>query len=144
VKKVILILLFLSLLSGLARSEVLIVLKNGQSFTWVSYTEDEVRYCTWKDVGRRVCISKADVVSFTDIRNKKPLEGLSYDPVDEVWLEKETTERESPRDESEIMNEGNDQDADKRAAEDRKDAFRKAVEKDYKKRYYPSKYYNRR
>jgi hypothetical protein len=144
VKKVILILLFLSLLSGLARSEVLIVLKNGQSFTWVSYTEDEVRYCTWKDVGRRVCISKADVVSFTDIRNKKPLEGVSYDPVDEVWLEKETTERESPRDESEIMNEGNDQDADKRAAEDRKDAFRKAVEKDYKKRYYPSKYYNRR
>lgn len=143
-KKVILIFLFLSLLSGLAHSEVLIVLKNGQSFTWVSYTEDEVRYCTWKDVGRRVCISKADVGSFTDIRNKKPPEGLSYDPADEAGLEKEASKRESPQDESKKVDNVNDQDTDRKVLEDRKDAFRKAVEKDYKKRYYPSKYYNRR
>lgn len=118
--------------------------KKGQSFTWSAYTEDESRYCTWKTVGRIVCISKAEVVSITEVKKNEPPEGLGYSLPGEESLEKEESDFEDLQTDSEMVKGSDDHDSDESTLKDRKEAFRKAVEKDYKKRYYPSKYYDRR
>lgn len=56
------------LLLSPAFTEVEITMKNGKTFTWVSYTEENGHYCTIKEFGS-FCVSKSNVASLREFNN---------------------------------------------------------------------------
>lgn len=69
-KRIILSLIAVLLLSAPAYSGIVLTLKNGNTLKWQNYTEENNQYCTIKDYGK-MCISKNTVVSVKETGKKE-------------------------------------------------------------------------
>jgi len=69
--KSIIIVILICFIASSAAADVLIKLKNGTSFTWTNYTEEDGNACTWKSSGR-FCISTNEITSIKEIKDNTP------------------------------------------------------------------------
>lgn len=139
-KRLILGLITVLILSVPASADIIFTLKNGNTLKWKNYTEENSQYCTQKDYGK-ICISKDTVVSTKEAEIKKEIsEGdkiiIVMPSRSKEEIEKEMVERQTElkkREEGEKIEEAKKQEEkamQEKAEEAKKKEAKEAVEKE--------------